>query len=89
VRVMLPLVIQAWLFATPVAYPASLVPERWRIVYGVNPMAGVVEGFRSALVGTPAPETAMLAVSVAVTLLLFIGGVTYFQRTQRIFADVA
>jgi len=79
---------QLWLFLSPVAYPSSLVPARWRPIYGLNPMAGVVEGFRWALVGkTPAPG-AMLAVSVAVVLLLLVGGLFYFRRMENSFADV-
>ena len=79
---------QIWLFLSPVAYPSSLVPARWRPLYGVNPMAGVVEGFRWALVGkTPAPG-AMLAVSVVVVLLLLAGGLFYFRRMENSFADV-
>jgi len=88
IRSVVPVLLQIWLFATPVAYPSSLVPEQWRIVYGLNPMAGVVEGFRSALLGTPSPESSMLAVSAAVTVLLLAGGLTYFRRVDRTFADV-
>jgi len=79
---------QIWLFLSPVAYPSSLVPERWRPLYGLNPMAGVVEGFRWALVGkTPAPG-AMLAVSVLMVLVLLAGGLFYFRRMENSFADV-
>ena len=79
---------QLWLFLSPVAYPSSLVPERWRPLYGLNPMAGVVEGFRWALLGkTPAPG-AMLAVSVLVVILLLAGGLFYFRRMENSFADV-
>ncbi|HVO80943.1 MAG TPA: ABC transporter permease [Terriglobales bacterium] len=79
---------QIWLFLSPVAYPSSLVPARWRPLYGLNPMAGVVEGFRWALVGkTPAPG-AMLAVSVVVVMLLLVGGLFYFRRMENSFADV-
>jgi lipopolysaccharide transport system permease protein len=79
---------QIWLFLSPVAYPSSLVPERWRPFYGLNPMAGVVEGFRWALVGkTPAPG-AMLGVSVAMVVLLLVGGLYYFRRMENSFADV-
>jgi lipopolysaccharide transport system permease protein len=88
VRYAVPFLIQLWLFASPVAYPASLVPERWQLVYGLNPMAGVVEGFRWALLGTGDPPGAMLAVSVGVTLVLLAASVTYFQRMERTFADV-
>jgi lipopolysaccharide transport system permease protein len=79
---------QIWLFLSPVAYPSSLVPARWRPLYGLNPMAGVVEGFRWALLGkTPAPG-AMLAVSVTVVVFLLIGGLFYFRRMESSFADV-
>ena len=79
---------QIWLFLSPVAYPSSLVPARWRLLYGLNPMAGVVEGFRWALIGkTPAPG-AMLAVSSVVVLLLLVGGLYYFRRMEKSFADV-
>ena len=79
---------QIWLFLSPVAYPSSLVPARWRPLYGLNPMAGVVEGFRWALVGkTPAPG-AMLAVSVMMVLFLLVGGLFYFRRMENSFADV-
>ena len=79
---------QIWLFLSPVAYPSSLVPARWRPLYGLNPMAGVVEGFRWALIGkTPAPG-AMLGVSVIVVLLLLVGGLYYFRRMEKTFADV-
>ena len=79
---------QIWLFLSPVAYPSSLVPERWRPVYGLNPMAGVVEGFRWALVGKSPPPGAMLAVSVGMVLLLLVGGLFYFRRMETSFADV-
>ncbi|MGH9347681.1 MAG: ABC transporter permease, partial [Vicinamibacterales bacterium] len=87
VRFVLPFAIQFWLFATPVAYPASLVPERWRMLYGLNPMATVVEGFRAALLGTPGPEHMVLpsVIVVAVTLAI---GVKYFRRVEGTFADV-
>jgi len=79
---------QIWLFLSPVAYPSSLVPERWRPLYGLNPMAGVVEGFRWALLGkTPAPG-AMLAVSVVVVMFFLAGGLFYFRRMENSFADV-
>jgi lipopolysaccharide transport system permease protein len=88
VRWLVPFLSQVWLLATPVAYPTSLVPEQWRPLYGLNPMAGVVEGFRSALLGTNPPATGMLAVSTAVAVLLLWGAFTYFRRVDRIFADV-
>ena len=87
VRFVLPFAIQFWLFATPVAYPASMIPEQWRWVYALNPMVGVVEGFRWALLGTPGPGQMLLPSVVVVTLLLIIG-VRYFRRVEGTFADV-
>ena len=88
VRYTIPFLTQFWLFATPVAYPASLVPEPWRAVFGLNPMAGVVEGFRWALLGTAHAPGPMLAVSGAVVLALLVGGLYYFRRMEKTFADV-
>lgn len=88
VRSLVPVLLQIWLFATPIAYPSSLVPDDWQLVYGLNPMAGVVEGFRAVLLGTDAPETTIVAASVGVTVALLIGGLTYFRRVDRVFADV-
>jgi lipopolysaccharide transport system permease protein len=87
VRYTINFLIQFWLFATPVAYPSSIVPERWRALYGLNPMAGVVEGFRWALLGNK-PPGAMLAVSIAVVIAILIGGLYYFRRMEQQFADV-
>jgi lipopolysaccharide transport system permease protein len=87
VRYVVPFVVQLWMFATPVAYPASLVPARWRAVYGLNPMAGVIEGFRWALAGGPAPG-AITLVSAAVVVVLIAGGAHYFRRLEGTFADV-
>jgi lipopolysaccharide transport system permease protein len=87
VRYTINFLIQFWLFATPVAYPTSIVPERWRALYGLNPMAGVVEGFRWALLGKQ-PPGALLAVSVAVVIAILIGGLYYFRRMEQEFADV-
>lgn len=87
VRHALPFLTQFWLFVTPIAYPASLVPERWRALLGLNPMAGVVEGFRWALLGTPAPG-AMLWVSAGAVLAALGAGLLYFLRVERSFADV-
>ena len=78
--------VQAWLFATPIAYPSSLLPEPWRSLYGLNPMAGVVEGFRWALLGTPAPG-AIIWVSTLASVVVLISGAYYFRRMERIFAD--
>jgi lipopolysaccharide transport system permease protein len=88
VRYVLPFVINLWLFASPVAYPASLVPERWRWVYGLNPMAGVIEGFRWALLGGAGLPLALVAASSGVTVVLLAGGLRYFAHLERTFADV-
>ncbi len=88
VRYTIPFLAQFWLFATPVAYPASLVPDRWRALYGLNPMAGVVEGFRWALLGKAEGPGPLLAVSVGVVGLLLVGGLYYFRRMEKTFADV-
>ena len=88
VRYTVPFLIQFWLFLTPVAYSSSLVPERWRALYGLNPMTGVVEGFRWALLGK-APPGAVLLVSTASVLVLLLGGLFYFRRMERRFADIA
>jgi lipopolysaccharide transport system permease protein len=87
VRYTIPFLTQFWLFATPIAYSSSLVPEQWRAWYGLNPMAGVVEGFRWALLGKE-PPTSLLAVSAVVVVLLLIGGLYYFRRMEKTFADV-
>lgn len=88
VRYTLTFLTQFWLFATPVAYSSALVPERWRPLYGLNPMAGVVEGFRWALLGRAHPPGALLAVSVGVVILTLVGGLFYFKRMEKTFADV-
>ncbi|HKS08332.1 MAG TPA: ABC transporter permease [Pyrinomonadaceae bacterium] len=88
VRYTMNFLVQFWLFATPVAYPSSIVPENWRALYGLNPMAGVVEGFRWALLGKSSPPSAMLLVSVIVVLVLLVGGLYYFRRMEQEFADV-
>ncbi len=84
---LIPFLVQAWLFISPVAYPSSLVPDPWRLLYGLNPMAGVIEGFRWALLGSQAPDMLILVSSTAV-LVVLISGLYYFQKTQETFADV-
>jgi len=88
VRYTIPFLVQFWLFATPVVYPASLVPEPWRAFYGLNPMAGVVEGFRWALLGTANAPGPILGVSISVVVILLVGGLLYFRRMEKIFADM-
>lgn len=88
VRYTIPFLTQAWLFATPIAYPSSLLPEPWRTLYGLNPMAGVVEGFRWALLGTDTAPGKIIIVSTLVALILFVSGTFYFRRMEQSFADV-
>jgi lipopolysaccharide transport system permease protein len=88
VRYTIPFLTQFWLFLTPVAYPSTLVPVSWRALYGLNPMAGVVEGFSWALLGKTEGPGALLAVSVTIVVLVLVGGLYYFQRMEQTFADV-
>ena len=88
VRYTIPFLTQLWLFATPVAYPSSLLPEPWQSLYGLNPMAGVVEGFRWALLGKTSGPGPLLVISVAAVLALLLGGLWYFNRMEQTFADV-
>ena len=87
-RYVLPFLIQIWLFVTPVAYPASMVPERWRLLYALNPMASVVEGFRHSLLGTPAPG-AMVAVAVVIAAAALAAGIAYFRSVEGSIVDLA
>lgn len=84
----LPFLVQIAMFASPVAYPANLIPERWQWLYGLNPMAGVIEGFRWAVVGTSPPDLRLLAISVSVVLVMLVSGAIWFRRTERVLADV-
>jgi homopolymeric O-antigen transport system permease protein len=86
VRYVVPFGIQMWLFATPIAYPSSLLEEPWRTLSAINPMVGVVEGFRWAALGTPAP-LALIGVSAASAAVLLLAGLAYFDRVERRFAD--
>jgi lipopolysaccharide transport system permease protein len=88
VRYIIPFLTQLWLFVTPVAYPASLVPEQWRFLYGLNPMAGVVEGFRWALLGTQSTVGPLVLLSSLVVSVLLVTGLLYFRRMERTFADI-
>jgi lipopolysaccharide transport system permease protein len=88
VRYTIPFFTQIWLLATPIAYPSSLLPEPWRTLYGVNPMAGVVEGFRWALLGSGTSPGPMILCSVLVSLGLLVGGAFFFRRMERTFADL-
>jgi homopolymeric O-antigen transport system permease protein len=88
VRYTIPFLTQFWLFLTPIAYPSNLVPEKWRLLYGLNPMAGVVEGFRWALLGTSNVSWTIISVSVFIVIVLLVGGLVYFRRMERTFADI-
>jgi lipopolysaccharide transport system permease protein len=88
VRYIVPFIVQFWLFVTPIAYSSSLLSEPWRTLYGINPMAGVVEGFRWALLGTDTAPGPIIAVSTLVALGLLVSSVLYFRRMEKTFADV-
>jgi lipopolysaccharide transport system permease protein len=88
VRYTLGFLVQFWLFATPIAYPSSIVPERWQAVYALNPMVGVVDGFRWALLGKSTAPGIGLLVSVVVVVALVASGIRYFRRMERQFADI-
>jgi lipopolysaccharide transport system permease protein len=83
-----PFLVQLWLFATPVAYPSSLLSERWRTLYALNPMVGVVEGFRSALLGSVSAPGPILGVSALAAIVLLVTGAFFFRRVERHFADL-
>ena len=84
----IPFLVQLWLFATPIAYPSSLLPEPWRTLYGLNPMVGVVEGFRWALLGGERAPTLMILASALGALITLVTGAFFFRRAERTFADV-
>jgi len=84
----LPFLIQFWMFASPIVYPVSLIPEKWRALYSLNPMAGVIEGFRWALLGKESPDFGVIALSSVVVVAILIGGLIYFTRVEQTFADV-
>lgn len=88
VRHIVPFLTQFWLFITPVAYPASLVPDQWRALYGLNPMVGVVEGFRWALLRQGQPIDTSIIISVVIVIVLLITGLFYFSHFEKTFADV-
>jgi lipopolysaccharide transport system permease protein len=84
----IPFVIQIWMFVSPIVYPVSLVPERWKLLYGLNPMAGVIEGFRWALLEKSAPDPLVMGASVVMVIAVLIAGIMYFRRMEREFADI-
>ena len=88
VRYAIPFLLRIWFFATPIVYSIDRIPPAWRAWYGLNPMVGVVEGFRWALLGKSSPSIAAIGMSIVVTIVLLIGGLFYFHRTEQVFADV-
>jgi lipopolysaccharide transport system permease protein len=84
----IPFMSQVWMYASPVVYPVSVIPEKWRLLYSLNPMAGVIEGFRWALLGKGTPDFMVIAISSSVVLALLMGGIVYFKRMEQTFADV-
>jgi lipopolysaccharide transport system permease protein len=88
IRYAVPFVLQLWLWATPVAYPGGVIPHKYKILYTANPMTGVVEGYRWALLGTERVQTTHLLISIVTALVLLVGGAVYFARAERAFADV-
>ena len=85
---LVPFLVQIWMYLTPIVYSSSMVPVRFRALYSLNPMVGVVDGFRWAMLGQSAPDWSMLAISSAVVMVLFISGLYYFRRTEITFADI-
>jgi len=88
VRYVVPFITQFWMLATPIAYPSSLLSDPWRTLYGLNPMAGVVEGFRWSLLGLNTPPRPILIVSFLASLAILISGAFYFRRMEKDFADI-
>jgi len=84
----LPFMTQVWMYATPIVYPSSIVPDRWRTLYGLNPMATVVEGVRWSFTGQGAPSASMVLVSLLFTLVVLLSGAVFFRQTERTFADI-
>ncbi len=84
----IPFLVQFWMYASPVVYSTNIIPPKWRLLYSLNPMVGVIEGFRWALLGKERPDFTVMAVGVAVAAVLLLGGLIYFKRTERFFADI-
>ncbi|WP_246545483.1 ABC transporter permease [Pelotalea chapellei] len=84
----MPFIIQIWMYGSPIAYPVSMVPQKWQLLYGLNPLVGVIEGFRWALLGKAFPDVAVMAVSSIVVVLLLFGGIVYFKKSEQTFADL-
>ena len=88
IRYTIPFLVQLWMFASPIVYSSTMIPEKYRFIYGLNPLAGIIEGFRSILLKTVAFPTQMVVVSVFMSLILFVIGISYFKQIERYFADI-
>ena len=88
IKYAVPFLVQVWMYASPVVFPMSLVPENWRVLFAINPMVGVIEGFRWALLGKQMPDLEMMAVSFAAVIVLLFSGLVFFRRMERVFADI-
>ena len=88
VGLIVPFIVQIWMYASPIAYSLTLVPEQWRWAYSINPMVGVVEGFRWAVLGKTPPDLGPMLLSLLIVVLLLAGGLSFFRRTERDFADI-
>ena len=84
----LPFMLQVWMYGSPIVYPLSMVPAKWKVLYSLNPMVGVIEGFRWALLGKARPEVVPMAMSLGVIAIALLGGLVFFKRQERSFADV-
>lgn len=84
----LPFILQIWMYASPIIYPSSMVPDKWRWLYSLNPMVGVIEGFRWSLLGTAEPDLRAIAISMVVIAALLVGGIVFFKKMERTFADL-
>jgi len=88
VKYVLPFLLQIWLYATPIAYSTKIIPEKWRFIAGLNPMSGVVNGFRWALLGQTSETSTLLSLSIVIIIILFLSGLFYFQYMEQTFADI-
>lgn len=88
IKFALPFFIQLWMFASPIVYPSSMIPDKYKLLYSLNPMVGIIEGFRSILLGKIEFPTSMIIISTIVSIILFILGLMYFKQTERFFADI-
>jgi len=84
----IPFLVQVWMYASPVVYPVSIIPRKWQLLYSLNPMVGVIEGFRWTLAGSSRPDFTVIGISAAMVLALLVSGLIYFKHTERTFADV-